>query len=82
MGASDYILQIRLIENGIYYSAVFIQTCLFGREEGIKEGLEKGREEGIQKGREEIATNLKSLGMSFIDIAKATGLTIDEIEQL
>ena len=53
-----------------------------GREEGIKEGLEKGREEGIQKGREEIATNLKSLGMSSTDISKATGLTIDEIEQL
>jgi len=53
-----------------------------GEVKGIKKGREEGIKEGIQKGREEIATNLKSLGMSLTDIAKATGLTIEEIEQL
>ena len=47
-------------------------------EDGEVKGIKKGREEE----RKEIATNLKSLGMSLTDIAKATGLPIEEIEQL
>jgi predicted transposase/invertase (TIGR01784 family) len=39
------------------------------------EGHAKGVEEGVIK----IARNLKSMGMSVEDIAKATGLTVEEI---
>lgn len=49
-----------------------------GREEGMAEGREEGREEGIKQ----TAKNLKSLGVSDEMIAKATGLTLDQIQAL
>ncbi len=57
-----------------------------GREEGREEGRAEGRREGREEGRAEerlaVAKNLKSLGISFANIAKATGLTLKEIEAL
>ena len=53
-----------------------------GREEGRKEGRREGREEGRAEERLAVAKNFKSLGISFADIAKATGLTLKEIEAL
>lgn len=49
-----------------------------GKEEGLKEGIEKGLKEGILS----VARNLRSGGMSVEAIAAATGLSIEEIEQL
>ena len=49
-----------------------------GKEEGLKEGIEKGRKEGILS----VARNLRSGGMSVEAIVAATGLSIEEIEQL
>ena len=55
-----------------------------GIEKGMQQGIEKGMQQGIEKGRKaqalEIARNMKSLHISVADIAKATGLTADEIE--
>ena len=51
------------------------------REEGLEKGLEKGRKEGLEKIRQ-TAANFKKLGVSAEDIAKATGLTIKEINKL
>ena len=57
-----------------------------GREEGEAIGLEKGRKEGLVEGRQEekrsIARNLKSMGLSVQQISQASGLTLEEIEQL
>ena len=61
-----------------------------GREEGLKEGLKEGREEGLKEGREEgqqseklrAARKMKDDGMSVDLIAKYTGLTIEQIENL
>ena len=57
-----------------------------GREKGIKEGREKGIKEGIKEGmkegRLEAAQNLKNLGVSADVIAKATGLSIEEVDAL
>ena len=58
-----------------------------GRREGIeagrKEGIEAGRKEGIEAGREEraieIARQLKAMGMTDEQIAKATGLPLDKL---
>jgi predicted transposase/invertase (TIGR01784 family) len=50
-------------------------------EEAEAKGLEKGREEKRQR-EQEIARNLKKLGLPASDIAVATGLSADEIEQL
>jgi predicted transposase/invertase (TIGR01784 family) len=43
------------------------------------EGIEKGIEKGEKKNSIRVAKNLKSMGMGVEDIAKATGLSVDEI---
>jgi len=52
----------------------------------MKTAVDKGRAEGRAEGRDErtleIARNLKAMNYSNEDIAKATGLSIDEICQL
>ncbi|MGL5981474.1 MAG: Rpn family recombination-promoting nuclease/putative transposase [Phocaeicola sp.] len=53
-----------------------------GRELGREEGRERGREEGIQEGKYTTARNLIALGIDTDTIAKATGLTTDEITLL
>ena len=53
-----------------------------GRSEGRSEGLEIGREEGEKKERLKNARNFKEMGVPLDIIARATGLTIEEIESL
>ncbi|MBQ8889387.1 MAG: PD-(D/E)XK nuclease family transposase, partial [Bacteroidaceae bacterium] len=57
-----------------------------GMEKGLKEGLEKGLEKGLiegeKKGKLEAACNLKKMGISVELISQATGLSIEEIENL
>ncbi len=65
-----------------------------GMEEGFKKGIQKGREEGIQKGREEgiqkgkeetlkaVVRSMKLAGFANSDIAKYTGLSESDVEQL
>ena len=57
-----------------------------GREEGWAEGREEGRAEGREEGhveeRAKNAKNLRDLGVDPEIIAKATGLTVEEIRNL
>ena len=57
-----------------------------GIEKGIEIGRQQGREQGIQQGKKEeqlrLAKNLLSLDVPLETIAKATGLTIDQINAL
>jgi len=61
-----------------------------GRKEGIVEGMQKGIQKGIQKGRLEgiytnaieTAKNLIQMKLSREDIAKATGLSLEEVSKL
>ena len=53
-----------------------------GREEGRKEGREEGRKEGQQSEKLRAARKMKNDGMSVDLIAKYTGLTIEQIENL
>ena len=57
-----------------------------GREEGRKEGREEGRKEGREEGvaKEKLATAKRLLGMGLTQeqVAKGTGLSIEEIERL
>ena len=57
-----------------------------GREEGRKEGREEGRKEGLEEGREEarieMAKKLKELGVDIVAIAKATGISADNVLSL
>ena len=60
------------------------------RDEWFEEGLEKGREEGLEKGREEgriaerkkIACDMLASGADLKFVAKATGLTLQEVKEL
>jgi predicted transposase/invertase (TIGR01784 family) len=53
-----------------------------GREEGMQRGILKGRREGERKSMTKIAGNLLKMNFSITDIAKATGLTLEQIKQL
>ena len=57
-----------------------------GRAEGREEGLQRGMETGLKKGREEerinIAKSMKAMNISTNVIAKATGLSEAEVEEL
>jgi len=53
-----------------------------GRAEGEAEGIAKGKLEGELEGKLETAKNLLSMGMNIRDIVAATGLSVEEIEQL
>ena len=51
-------------------------------EKGRLEGRQEGRQEGRREEKEEIARNLKGMNLPIADIAKATGLTSEEIDKL
>lgn len=61
-----------------------------GREEGKVAGREEGREEGKAEGMQAgernkavaIARNLIAAGMSQEEVARMTGLTVDEVRNL
>ncbi len=52
------------------------------RELALKEGLEKGLEQGQLKEKQTIAKNLLKLGLDYLAIMQATGLTQIDIEQI
>ena len=66
----------------------------YAKETGLEEGLAKGRvigraeglEEGLSKGREErnleVAINLLQLGTPCEIVAKAIGLSVEEVAKL
>jgi predicted transposase/invertase (TIGR01784 family) len=64
-----------------YYSGMK-SSYIKGQKEGKAEGIAEGEAKGEAKGKAEIVRNLLALGVSVEDIQKASGLTLDEIEQL
>jgi predicted transposase/invertase (TIGR01784 family) len=48
-------------------------------EKGVEKGVEKGIKKGVEKGKFEIAQRLLDMHFPVVDIAKATGLTPDQI---
>ena len=57
-----------------------------GMQQGMQQGRLQGRQEGIQQGSREmqlqIARELLSMNMSAQQVAKATKLTLPEVQQL
>ncbi|UQZ83232.1 PD-(D/E)XK nuclease family transposase [Paenibacillus konkukensis] len=51
-------------------------------EEGLAIGIEKGIEKGIERGKAETALKLLELGIDIQTIAKATGMSTEEISTL
>ncbi|MEN5055721.1 hypothetical protein [Sphingobacterium kitahiroshimense] len=55
------------------------------KKEGIEKGIEKGRLEERAKLKAEkrvIALEFKKMGLPIADIAKGTGLSVEEVEKL
>ena len=50
--------------------------------DSIRTGREESHEEGRMEEKRSIARNLKSMGLSCQQISQASGLTLEEIEQL
>lgn len=53
-----------------------------GIEKGRAEGLEQGRAEGLAEGIAAVAKNMKAMGLADEDIARATGLSAEEVNSL
>ena len=53
-----------------------------GREEGRAEGLEEGLAKGREDAKQQIAINLLQLGSPCEIVAKATGLSLEEVTKL
>lgn len=64
-----------------YWLAVVDERILreAATKKGYNEGWEKGIEKGMQKGLHTIVRNMKQMGLPIADIAKATGLSEEEI---
>ena len=54
----------------------------YAKETGLEEGLSKGREEGREDAKQQIAINLLQLGTPCEIVAKATGLSVEEVTKL
>ena len=50
--------------------------------EAEQKGIEKGKAEGIEENKKEIAKTLYSLGQTKEFIAKATGLSLNELNSI
>ena len=54
----------------------------YAKEISLEEGLAKGREEGREERNLEVAINFLRLGTPCEIVAKATGLSIEEVAKL
>ena len=86
----SYILQTQkdkipfriLLNNKLKTERNMIDVIEFIREEGKEQGIQEGMQKGIQKEQLRLAKNFLSLDVPLETIAKATGLTIDQINAL
>ena len=69
----------RLLRRDIMQESVTYQLLV---NEGKAEGRAEGRAEGSQEAARNIAVNLLKEGLSIDLIAKTTGLTIEQVQQL
>ena len=53
-----------------------------GLQQGISQGIQQGISQGAQQKAIETAKNLLSMALSFENIAKATGISLDAIQKL
>ena len=54
----------------------------YAKETGLEEGLAKGRAEGREERNLEVAINFLQLGTPCEIVAKATGLSVEEVLKL
>ena len=68
----------------MHYDLAWVQYwgIVEAHAEELKQERAEGKSEGRAEGILETARNLKAIGISYLDISKATGLSCDEIENL
>lgn len=64
------------------YNSALKAGRISGHAQGVIEGKIEGKIEGERKKAIETAINLKKMDISIEKISKATGLSIEEVEQL
>ena len=75
--AYDEHLNVIMIQNDVLDTAKWE-----GRIEGFAEGEAKGKVKGKAEALHQTAANMKCMGMKITDIARCTGLPVEEIEKL
>ena len=62
------------------------QEYFDGKQDGLKEGIIQGKEEGIIEGilknKKDMVISLSNNGVSIDIISKASGLSVDEINEI
>ena len=62
------------------------ESLMLGIQQGITQGIQQGITQGIQQGISEgvrkTASVLKQMGLEMSQIAQATGLSAEELEQI
>ncbi|HDR3651719.1 Rpn family recombination-promoting nuclease/putative transposase [Bacillus sp. SM-B1] len=53
-----------------------------GMEKGLEKGIEKGRKEGVQQGKIQMIKSMYDLGIPLETIAKASKLSVPEVEHI
>ena len=54
------------------------ESLMLGIQQGITQGIQQGISEGVRK----TASVLKQMGLEMSQIAQATGLSVEELEQV
>jgi predicted transposase/invertase (TIGR01784 family) len=63
-------------------AAKFAHAETEGIKKGIEQGIEQGRKEGVQQGKIQMIKSMYDLGMPLETIAKASQLSVHEIEHI
>lgn len=62
------------------------ESLMLGIQQGITQGIQQGITQGIQQGISEgvrkTASVLKQMGLEMSQIVQATGLSVEELEQI
>jgi len=78
-------------QDDLHYQASMIESSYVegkyhgekaGEKIGLKKGLEKGLKKGLEKGKKDIVLNMLKNNISLDNVAKFTGLSLEEIKQL
>ena len=81
----DYIVAGDSVNQAIYFEQAYrdIKNSIdTAKEEGREEGRKEGREEGVAKEKLATAKRLLGMGLTQEQVAKGTGLSIEDIERL
>jgi predicted transposase/invertase (TIGR01784 family) len=72
------LLRRDLMQESVIYQSIQAEA----EEKGLTKGRAEGRAEGIQEGIQLVALNMLREGLSIEVVAKITGLSVEQVQQL